>query len=97
MLGNGFQRMIVYLKEMGTFATHVAQGDLRHKITLRSQNDQLGNAFVHMRQGLIALISEIRSGADLIASISKQVLMTSSTNSEALNHIGNAAGYYSTL
>jgi methyl-accepting chemotaxis protein len=91
MLGNGFQRMIVYLKDMGEFATHAAQGDLRSQITLRSQTDQLGNAFIHMQEGLIALISEIRSGSDHIASISSQVLSTSSKNSEALAHIGNAA------
>ena len=91
VLGNGFQHMIVYLKEMGKFATHVAQGDLRSQITLRTQADQLGTAFIHMQQGLIALIAEIRSGADYIASISKQILGTAAKNSDALEHIGNAA------
>lgn len=91
VLGNGFQQMIVYLKDMGNLATHVAHGDLRSQISLRTQADQLGNAFVHMQQGLIALIAEIRSGADYIASISKQVLNTSSNNADALEHIGNAA------
>jgi methyl-accepting chemotaxis protein len=91
VLGNGFQQMIVYLKEMGEFAAHVARGDLRSQITLRSQADQLGNTFVRMKEGLIALIAEIRSGADCIASISTQVLKTSTKNSEALEKIGNAA------
>ncbi len=91
ILGNGFQQMIIYFKEMGEFAAHVAQGDLQNQIFLRSQADQLGNAFIHMQQGLISLIAEIRSGADYIASISKQVLNTSANNSEALGHIGNAA------
>lgn len=91
VLGNGFQHMIMYLKNMGNLATYVAQGDLRSQISLRTQTDQLGNAFVHMQQGLIALIAEIRSGADYIASISKQVLSTSSNNANALEHIGNAA------
>jgi len=91
VLGNGFQQMIVYLKEMGKFATHAARGDLRSQITLRSQTDQLGNAFVHMKEGLIALIAEIRSGADHIASISAQVLSTSSKNAETLEQIGNTA------
>jgi methyl-accepting chemotaxis protein len=44
-----------------------------------------------MREGLIALIAEIRSGADYIASISTQVLGTSSKNAETLEQIGHAA------
>lgn len=91
VLGEGFHQMNLYLKDMGQFASHVAQGDLRAYITLHSDTDQLGNAFISMKEGLIALISEIRSGADHIASISAQVLSTSTQNADALGHIGNAA------
>jgi methyl-accepting chemotaxis protein len=91
VLGNGFQQMIVYLKDMGEFAVHVAHGDLRSQITLRSAADRLGNTFVRMQEGLIALIAEIRSGADNLASISTSVLSTSTKNAEALEKIGGAA------
>ncbi len=91
VFGKRFEQMITYLKEMGNVAEQVSQGDLRSQITLRSQTDQLGIAFIHMQEGLTALISEIRSVSDYIASISTQVLRTSSTNSDALKQIGNAA------
>jgi methyl-accepting chemotaxis protein len=91
VLGNGFQHMIVYLKDMGEFAAHVAHGDLRSQITLRSAADRLGHTFVRMQEGLIALIAEIRSGADNLASISTRVLSTSTKNAEALEKVGGAA------
>jgi methyl-accepting chemotaxis protein len=91
VLGTGFEHMSAYLKDMGTVAEQVSQGDLRSQITLRSPTDQLGTAFMHMQEGLTSLISEIRISSDYIASISTQVLETSSMNSEALKQVGNAA------
>jgi len=91
VFGNRFQQMIAYLKGIGEVAAHVSQGDLRSPVTLQSQNDQLGRAFIHMQDGLITLISGIRSAADYLSSISAQVLSTSAKNSEALGQIGKAA------
>ncbi len=91
VLGTGFAQMIAYLKAMGTVAEQVSQGDLRSQIVLQSPADQLGTAFIHMQKGLITLISEIHASADYIASISTQVLSTSSINADALEQIGNAA------
>jgi len=90
-LGTRFQQMIAYLKEIGNIAAQVAQGDLRHRVSLKSEHDQLGLAFMHMQEGLISLITGIRAGADYIFSTSTQITNTSSKNSEALEHIGNAA------
>ena len=91
VFGIRFQEMILYLKNIVDMANHVAHGDLRKHITLRSEHDQLGNAFSRMQQGLIALITEIRSGADYISSVSQYVLSTAAENSGALGKIGNAA------
>lgn len=91
VLGHAFSRMTAYLKEMGRVAESVAQGDLRDRITRRSQTDQLGSAFIHMQEGLIALISQIHSGADSTASISTQVFSASTKNSDALGQIGHTA------
>ena len=91
IFGNRFQQMIAYLKEIGKTAASVAQGDLRQHVALRSDQDQLGKTFLEMQDGLIALILEIRAGADYISSMSTQVLGTSSKNIDALGHIGNAA------
>lgn len=91
VLGNSFQCMLDYLNDTGRFATLVAQGNLDGRITRHSERDQLGSTFIQMQTGLIDLIREIRLGADQIAAISQQVLEASSTNSNALTHIGNAA------
>lgn len=91
ILGTGFAQMTVYLKEMGRIAEQVSQGDLRSQIVLQSPVDQLGTAFTHMQNGLTTLISEIHASSDFIASISTQVLSTSSTNADALEQIGDAA------
>ncbi len=91
VFGNGFQQMIGYLKGIGDIAAHVAEGDLRSQVTLQSSKDQLGRTFSSMQDGLIGVIEGIRSGADYLSSISMQVLNTSSKNSNALGHIGNAA------
>lgn len=91
VLGTGFAQMIAYLKEMGKIAEQVSQGDLRSQIVLQSPADQLGTAFIHMQKGLSTLISEIHASSDCIASISTQVLSTSSTNADALEQIGDAA------
>ena len=91
VLGNAFYRMTVYLKEIGAVASHVAQGNLRGQITLRSQDDQFGNTFIQMQEGLITLISQIRSGETYITSISKQVRDSSIKNAEALEQVGNTA------
>ncbi|GAK59557.1 methyl-accepting protein RppA [Candidatus Vecturithrix granuli] len=91
VLGTGFAQMSDYLKKMGKIAERVSQGDLRSQIVLQSPTDQLGTAFIHMQKGLITLISEIHASSDYIASISTQVLSTSSINADALEQIGNAA------
>ncbi len=96
VFGTRFRQMITYLQSIGKTAANIAEGDLRHHNALESDRDQLGNAFLHMQHALIALITEIRAGADHISSMSTQVLGTSTKNSEALTHIGNAANVTST-
>jgi len=96
VFGTRFRQMIAYLQSIGKTAAYIAEGDLRHQNALKSDIDQLGNAFLHMQNALIALITEIRAGADHISTISAQVLDTSTKNTEALTHIGNAADVTST-
>ena len=91
ILGNAFQRMTSYLDEMGAVADSISQGDLREQIVPRSLHDQIGVAFAQMQAGLVSLIAKIRSDSDDIGSISEQMLMISSGNASALEHIGEAA------
>ena len=96
VFGTRFRQMIAYLQAIGKTAAYIAEGDLRHYTELESERDQLGKAFLHMQHALSALINEIRAGADHISSMSMQVLSTSTKNTEALTHIGNAADVTST-
>ncbi len=96
VFGTRFRQMIAYLQAIGKTAAYIAEGDLRHYTKLESERDQLGKAFLHMQHALSALITEIRAGADYISSMSMQVLSTSTKNTEALTHIGNAAHVTST-
>lgn len=91
ILGNAFQRMVAYLKQMGEVATRIARGDLSGTIEVRGTEDQLGNAFTAMRDGLITLISNIRTGAEYLSSISNLVLISSSKSTNALQEIGTHA------
>ena len=91
VFGNSFQQMIHYLKGIGDIASQVAEGDLRSQVELQSSKDQLGRTFQNMQDSLVGVIEGIRSGADYLSSISTEVLNTSTKNSEALGHIGNAA------
>ncbi len=90
-LGNAFQRMVAYLKQMGEVATHIAQGDLRETVETRGAEDCLGNAFAAMTDGLINLISSIRTGAEYLSSISNLVLSSSSKSTHILQQIGTQA------
>lgn len=91
VFGNQFQQMILYLKNIADMANHVAHGDLRQQIVMRSEQDQLGSVFIQMQKGLSALITEIRSGAGYISSVSQQIFGTAVENSQALEKIGTAA------
>jgi methyl-accepting chemotaxis protein len=91
VLGIAFQRMVTYLRDIGQVATHISQGDLRSSVDIRSPKDRIGASFARMTKGLIALISDIRTGSDHISSISMQVLDTSSKNAVTLEHIGKSA------
>jgi methyl-accepting chemotaxis protein len=77
LLAVSFKRMSLYLKEMASSARDIAEGDLRKEITPRSQKDLLGNAFQSMLQGLRAIVTDIRTGAEQMVSASSQIAATS--------------------
>ncbi len=91
VLGNALQHMTTYLAAMGNTSDQIAEGDFRKRVVPRSFRDQIGIAFVQMQEGLITLISRIRSESEGLNEISSQVLETSARNVEALEHIGYMA------
>ena len=91
VLGTAFQRMTSYLQQIGRVAEHISQGHLQTHFTPHSDQDQLGVAFTRMQQSLMTLISRVHADSDDMTVISEQMLRISSSNSTALDQIGNAA------
>jgi methyl-accepting chemotaxis protein len=77
MLASAFRDMMAYLRAIAHTAEEVAQGDLRSEVTPRSDKDVLGNAFHSMIAGLRGIITDVRVGADQMASASAQIASTS--------------------
>lgn len=63
-LAQAFEKLIIYIQEMATVATEIAQGNLSRGIQPRSAKDVLGNAFLNMS----AYLNEMAMAASMIAS-----------------------------
>ena len=71
-----------YLQEMSSVATSLAAGDLRVRVTPRSDDDGFGQAFVSMLARLAQVIGEVRAGANALSGASNQVSASSQTLSQ---------------
>jgi len=80
-LANGFRDMVIYLKNMANTAEAIAEGNLTKEVNPRSEKDVLGNSFRKMSKGLSAIVGQVRSGSEHIASASMQVGATSEQTS----------------
>lgn len=72
-----YSKMIRYLKEMAEASATIARGDLTGQIHPRSERDALGNAFLEMRKGLVALVGNVRNSAQEVANSSNQIAVAS--------------------
>jgi len=71
-----------YLQEMSSVATRLAAGDLRVRVTPRSDEDGFGQAFVAMLERLAQVIGEVRAGANALSGASSQVSASSQVLSQ---------------
>ena len=76
-LGQTFNNMVDYLREMATVSESIAGGDLSGEIHPRSARDTLGKAFREMTLGLRNLVKTTRDSAAQVASGSNQVASAS--------------------
>ncbi len=67
------RRMVESNSEMVAAAAGIAGGDLRVRVTPRSEKDSLGNALASMIRKLTEIIGEVRSGASALTAASTQV------------------------
>ena len=73
MLLAAMKKMVDSNGEMIAAATGIASGDLRVRVTPRSDRDALGRALSNMIEKLTEIITEVRSGASALTVASTQV------------------------
>jgi methyl-accepting chemotaxis protein len=73
MLLGAMKKMVDSNGEMIAAATGIASGDLRVRVTPRSDRDALGRALSNMIEKLTEIITEVRSGASALTVASTQV------------------------
>jgi methyl-accepting chemotaxis protein len=73
MLLGAMKKMIDSNNEMVAAATGIASGDLRVRVTPRSDRDALGSALANMIERLTEIIGEVRSGAASLTVASSQI------------------------
>ena len=73
MLFAAMKKMVASNGEMVRAASGIAAGDLRVRVTPRSERDALGKSLVNMIDKLTEIINEVRSGASALTVASSQV------------------------
>jgi methyl-accepting chemotaxis protein len=87
-----FARMLAYLREMSRAARQIAEGDLTTEVGAKSERDELGAAFVDMRDRLHASLSEVATTASKLASSADEMASTSSEAGRSMEEIARAVG-----
>lgn len=73
LLVAAMKKMIESNNQMVAAATGIASGDLRVRVTPRSQRDALGTALSNMIERLTEIIGEVRTGASSLTVASSQI------------------------
>ncbi|MEI7989282.1 MAG: HAMP domain-containing methyl-accepting chemotaxis protein [Chloroflexota bacterium] len=86
-LSAGLGEVIAYQREMARLARVIAQGDLSESVTIKSSNDELGQAFAEMIAQLKHDIGLITKNSTELEQASQQLLQVSNQTEEATNQI----------
>jgi methyl-accepting chemotaxis protein len=87
VLADSFRQMIEYQKEMTAVAAVISNGDLTRSIQPKSDNDELGHAFIRMIESLRKSVGQVGESATELNSASEQLAMTASQAGEATTQI----------
>ncbi len=82
LLMTAMKKMIDSNNEMIAAAAGIASGDLRVRVTPRSQRDALGSALANMIERLTEIIGEVRSGASSLTVASSQIAASAQSLSQ---------------
>ena len=87
VLGNAFREMTSYLTDMARVAETVAEGNLTERVQVRSDADAFGGMIKTMTESLHALIIQIRSSAEEIASTGTAIKSLSTGDIELVKNV----------
>ncbi|MCS7221092.1 MAG: methyl-accepting chemotaxis protein [Anaerolineae bacterium] len=86
-LFRAFQSLRAYVQDITAHAQQIARGDLAEDITLQSERDVLGEAFVHMLTGLRGLIGQVQQSASRLAKVSQQISAAAKQSAQAIQQV----------
>ncbi|MDF1535112.1 MAG: methyl-accepting chemotaxis protein [bacterium] len=73
ILGKSVQSMLEYLKRVASVAAEVANGNLAGHVETRSEKDAFGKSLESMKKGLSSLIFQVRSNAQGIMDMGREI------------------------
>jgi len=86
-ISEAFDQLTSYLQEMGQIAQSISQNDLTVSFSPKSEQDELGNAFLHMVESLREAIGQVGESASGLSAASSQLANASTQAGEATSQI----------
>jgi methyl-accepting chemotaxis protein len=91
VLAEAFRKMLAYMQEMAQTARRMAQGDLTVKVTPRSEQDELGQAFSAMVTSLRDATRHVAQTAATLASTSQQLSAATEQSSRGTQDVAKGS------
>ncbi len=93
-IGKAFDKLVVYMQEMGSVAQSISDNDLTLNIQAKSENDELGNAFKQMVESLRESVGQValnakslNAASDQLASAAQQAGMATTQISSTIQQL----------
>ncbi len=91
VLAEAFRKMLAYMQEMAQTARRMAQGDLTVKVTPRSEQDELGQAFSAMVTSLRDATRRLAETSATLASTSQQLSAATEQSSRGTQDVAKGS------
>ncbi len=96
ILGNAFNSLIDYMKELAGHAEKIADKDLTVEVEPKSEKDVLGNSFKMMVENLTGMIRQLGENATQLVSAANEIASSSEQMSRGANDQTQQVGQIST-
>jgi methyl-accepting chemotaxis protein len=91
VLAEAFRKMLAYMQEMAQTARRMAQGDLTVKVTPRSEQDELGQAFSAMVTSLREATRQLAETSSTLAATSQQLSAATEQSSRGTQDVAKGS------